>query len=101
MSFTVDDAVAGTIPAPDGAVVESQRLEFRDAAGGQNSQRIFLDRSRHDNAKTGDFFTEHFDCGLVDPAASEADPRRIAAYQIRLRSLIHGILKQRDARLVP
>ena len=94
-------AVDGAIPAVDGAVVQPQRLELRDAARVQLREGILLDVGAHQRAEAGDVLLVQIDDAPLQPLAAEGDARDRVAQVVAGGADVAGLFEEGDARLGP
>src|SRR5262249_2844648 len=101
MGDAVIDPVTRTVPPPNRAVVQAQRIEFRRLAAGERFERVFLNLFSQDDAESRDLFAEDFDGRIFDPALTKTHAGRVASGLPRARTLVRRVLEQRDPSLAP
>src|SRR5262249_32043269 len=101
MGDAVIDPVTRTVPPPNRAVVQAQRIEFRRLAAGERFERVFLNLFSQDDAESRDLFAKDFDGRIFDPALTKTHAGRVASRLPRARTLVGRVLEQRDPSLAP
>src|SRR6516225_9894880 len=101
MTTPVSDAIAGPVPAPNRAVVQTQSHQTGSPAAGQDCQRILFEFGPDDHLKSRDLLTKDLEDRFVEPLFPKTDPRRVTARQVRAGPLIDRVLEKGNPRLLP
>src|SRR5262245_33074295 len=101
MSDAVIYSIAGTVPPPHRAVVQTQRREFWRLAAGEQFEGVFFKLFGQNDAEPRDLFAEDFNHRVSDPAFAEAHSGRMASSLPRARTLVGRVLEQCDTGFAP
>src|SRR5271167_709836 len=101
MGMPIQHAITGPIPAPDGAIVQTQGGELRNLAFSELFHGIYIHVRCHDHREPGNVLAEDFNHRPLHPSFPKTHSRRMLPRHLTVGTLVHRVLEDRDSCFVP